>query len=577
MKLNLPFKIARIVGLIFLAESALAIDPPPLGGFLPGSVLPEQVSKSIQSQQPTTPSQVLPALAPPKQAPSPLGAEAQKIKFQLNAIILEDNHVYSEGELRPLYQSKLHKVITVAELFEIVQSITNTYRNNGYILSRAILPPQHVKNGVVRIKVIEGYIGNVTVSGNPRGAVDIVQAYGNKIKACPPLKLNRMEKYLLLANELPGTEVKAVLAPSKTQIGAADLTLVTQNKRFSGYASYDDYGTRYIGPQQMTANVGVNSWIAPGDATLLTMTKTPKGGELTYIDLNHNMPITAEGTTWLLGGTRTQTHPLFVLTPVQIDGVTNNYYTTFNFPMVRSRTKSLNLRAGFNYLDSIVTTFNTSLYTDHIRSLDLGGTYNFTDSWFGSNLLNGDFRQGLPILGYTSNQNPQTAQTSRPGGRGDYTKIALTASRLQILKGPLSLYGMVQGQWAANPLLASEQFTFGGSQLGRGYDVAELIGDEGTAASLELRYDLNIGRMLQNVQLYTFYDAGIIWNFKFIGGTPRKLSGTTTGVGARFYFTKYVSGNFMWTQTLTKQVAAEELIGDGRRPRVFFSIIATLA
>jgi len=33
------------------------------------------------------------------------------------------------------------------------------------------------------------------------------------------------------------------------------------------------------------------------------------------------------------------------------------------------------------------------------------------------------------------------------------------------------LYGLFKGQWAFNPLLASEQFTFGGSQLGRGYDV----------------------------------------------------------------------------------------------------------
>jgi hypothetical protein len=33
----------------------------------------------------------------------------------------------------------------------------------------------------------------------------------------------------------------------------------------------------------------------------------------------------------------------------------------------------------------------------------------------------------------------------------------------------------------------------------------------------------------------------------------------------------------MWTQTLTKQVAAEELIGDGRRPRVFFSVVVALS
>lgn len=578
MKFKVPFKLARIAGLIMMAESVWAAPLPPLGGFLPGAALPEQVGKAIRSEQPKQQAQAMPELESPQQAKtSPLGEEAKKIKFQLNNIILDDNHVYSDKDLRPLFQNKLHKVITVAELFEIVQNITNYYRNNGYILSRAILPPQHVKNGIVHVQVIEGYIGDVTVTGNPNGARCIVQAYGNKIKICRPLALKRMEKYLLIANELPGTEVKAVLAASKSQVGAADLTLVTQNKSFYSYVSYDDYGTRYIGPQQMTANVTATSWVASGDATSFTLSKTPKGGELTYVDVNHTQPVTAEGTTWLLGGTRTETMPLFVLRPLKISGLTVNYYTTVNYPMIRARTENLTLRTGFNYLDSNVVAFTSQLYTDHIRSFDVGGTYNFVDSYYGANLINADLRQGLPILGYTSNTNPQTALTSRPGGRGDYTKITMSASRLQAVKGPFSLYGIFQGQWAFNPVLASEQFTFGGSQLGRGYDVAELIGDKGIAGGLELRYDLAIGKMLQNLQLYVFYDAGMIWNFKFIGGTPTKLSGTSTGIGTRFYFTKYVSGNLMWTQPLTKPVAAEELIGDGRRSRTWFSFVASFA
>jgi len=59
-------------------------------------------------------------------------------------------------------------MITVAELQQIVQDITNYYRNNGYILSRAVLPPQHVANGVVYVQVIEGYIDHVKVRWRTR-------------------------------------------------------------------------------------------------------------------------------------------------------------------------------------------------------------------------------------------------------------------------------------------------------------------------------------------------------------------------------------------------------------------------
>ncbi len=564
-----PFKLAGIVVLILLAEAAAWAD------VLPGSAMPEQVSKALTQQHRQVKTGSIPTLAAPKEETSPVGAQAEKIKFQLNGVVLEGNTVYSTAQLQPIYQDKLHKIITVKDLFAIVQELTNYYRNNGYVISRAILPPQHVKGGVVHIRIIEGYIGNVDVSGTPKGAKCYVLGLGRRIGECRPLQIKRMEKYLLLANEVPGTEVKAVLAPSKKQIGAADLTLVTENKRFKGYVSYDDYGTRYIGPQQMTMNLGLNSTMVSGDATQFTLTKTPKGGELTYTDLNYSLPLSTDGVRWLLGATRAQTHPLFVLQPTQIDGVNNNYYTMFQFPWIRDRTQSLTWRGGFNVLDSNVTTFSQPFYADHIRSLDVGGTYNFIDRWYGSNLISGDLRQGLPLFGYTTDTEI-TAQTSRPGGHAVYSKATLQVSRLQAIKGPFSIYGLLSGQTASVPLLSSEQFTFGGSQLGRGYDVAELIGDRGAAGSLELRLDVSPNKFfISSLEFYAFYDIGAIWNIEVNETSPAKISASSTGIGVRFFGTKYISGNLMWTQPLTKQVAAEELIGDGWRPRTFFSIVAS--
>ena len=587
LKRQLPFKFAAIAGLILAAQPVWAIEGG--GALLPGAALPENVGRAIRSEQPTRqPTQPAPITEPEQQAPSGLTAEAQKITFQLNGIVLEGNHIYSEAQLRPIYADKLHKTITVAELFAIIQNITNYYRNNGYIISRAVLPPQHVKGGIIHVLVIEGYIGKVDVSGKPRGAKCLVQAFGDRIRACRPLQVSRMEKYLLLANSIPGTEVKAVLAPSKTETGAADLTLVTENQPVVGYLSYDNYGTRYIGPQQMTANVGLTSILTSGDLAQATYTKTPRGSELTYGDINYNMGLWDEGMRWLIGGSNVHTRPLFVLQPSKIDGLTNNYYTNLQFPLIRTRTDSLSTRAGFNYLDSHVTTFDQELYTDHLRNIDLGVTYNFADKWLGSNLINADLRQGLPIAGYTSDTNIQTAQTSRPGGHAVYTKLAAQVSRLQAIRGPLSVYGLLSGQYTPTALLASEQFTFGGSQLGRGYDVAEIIGDKGAAASVELRFDVAVGKILQGLQFYAYYDAGMIWNYNLVGGTPRKQSAVSTGLGTRFFFTKWVTGNIMWTQPLTKQVAALQATdqvlvngqienkGNGKEPRVFFSVVASL-
>jgi hemolysin activation/secretion protein len=263
------------------------------------------------------------------------------------------------------------------------------------------------------------------------------------------------------------------------------------------------------------------------------------------------------------------------LRPVKIDGVNDNYYTALRYPAIRSRDKSLTWQIGFNYLDSTVTALDQSLYADYIRTLSLAGIYSFADRYAGANMVNAEFRQGLPILGYTSDTHSN--MTSRFGGRGDFTKVSLQLSRLQAVKGAVSLYGILRGQYAFNPLLAAEQFTFGGNQLGRGYDVAEFIGDRGLAGSVEARYDWYIDKFfIKNMQLYAFYDMGKIWNIKGIPNQIKSQSGTSTGIGTRFFLTKLISGNIMYTQILTKQVAAEKLIHDGRRPRIFFSLVAAL-
>lgn len=550
-----------------------------LADVLPGGAQPEQISRSLTDQQKVEqPKAAGPALftAPTEKQP-PGGAAAKKIKFKLNGIKLKGNHVFSDAQLRVLYQKKLNTTIAVSDLFVIAQDITNYYRNSGYIISRAVLPPQHVKGGVVTIQIIEGFIDKADVGGHPKGARCLIKAYAQKIKECPPLQVKRMEKYILLANQVPGAFVRAVLAPSKATTGAADLTLLTQMQTLSGYMSFDDYGTRYIGPQQLTANVTANSILSAGDSTQVTVTKTTKGKELTYIDANYALAVNAEGVRSLFGGTRARTHPMFVLQPVNINGVNQNFYLYFNIPLITSRMESLSLQLGANYLDTNVTTFNEKLYTDHIRAVGANIAYNFSDKYYGSNLLFFELRQGLPIMGYSQDTNPATAQTSRPGGHAAFSKMDFQFSRLQFIRTNLTLLALVKGQWAWSALLAAEQYTFGGPILGRGYDVAELIGDTGIAGSLELRYDWYLSVfVVQHLQPYIFYEGGEIWNSDTSPTIIRKLSGTVGGIGVRFYFTKLLSGNFMWTQTFTKPVATEELIGNGRKPRMWFSIVASL-
>jgi len=549
---------------------------------LPSTVMPERAIETLA----TSPTEMTPTVAPEtvhknQQAPGSLGEAATKIKFQLNKIILQGNHVYTEAQLSPLYKDKLHKIITVAELQNVVQDITNYYRNHNYVLTRAVLPPQHVSNGVVIIQVIEGYIDTAKVVGSPKGSKSLVAAITDKIVNVHPLDVKQMEHYLLIANEIPGTQVKAVLEPSKSHVGASDLELVTQTKTGNGYISYDNFGTRYIGPNEVTAGGELDSIFLPGDSTQFNVSRTTRPQELKFLQALYNMPIGSNGGRLIFNANQALTRPGFILTPLKIDGDAATFYAMLQYPLIRTREQSMTLDAGFYYIDSRVLTLpqGATLYADHLRTLRGGIGFDFSDSWYGSNSTSVHVEQGLEVLGATPVSQASSGFTSRIGGSGHFTKMELQYSRSQQFGTThYAAFFIAKGQWALQPLLAGEQFAFGGVQqaLGRGYDSAEIIGDRGLAGSIELRMNLSPAKyFMQAAQFYIFYDAGVIWNAKNVIGQLRKQSATSAGVGSRMVFGPHVSGNVLWAQPLTRPVDALALIKDGRQSRVFFSITAS--
>ncbi len=546
---------------------------------LPGSVYPGLVPKNyLPAQRPSAFSTPLPkAIVPQGKADRVGGAEAEKIKFKLMKIIFEGNQTYSESQLFPLYKKKINTLISIAELQNIVQDVTNFYRNNGYILSRAIIPPQHVQNGVVRIRVVEGYVDKVKVVGNARGAQAILLAYGEKISQIHPLQVKVMDKYLRLANEIPGVQVKAVLEPSKTQIGASDLNLAVQEKMASASLSYDNYGTLYIGPLQVTTSANVNSIFRSGDSTRATYLAVTHGKQLHYFDLAYQTPLGSNGLQLTVDGNQSLTTPGLNLQPLQTQGKANTYYATLEYPVIRAREEDLTLDGSLAYTDSSTTLFNKAvlLYNDHLRPLNFGGTYNFADRFNGTNLSALHIEHGFNILGASSD--PTSFTTSRFGADGIYTKIYGQIAHIQPFLNRFSLYVLASGQYSFNPLLSSEQFGFGGSQVGRGYDPAEILGDRGAAGTLELRMDTYPQWfIIQSMQFYAYYDAGVIWNIKNVLYTKQKQSATSTGAGIRFALSKLLTGNLMYTQVLTKSIASETVVGRGRTPKIFFSLVAAV-
>ncbi|SVD42366.1 uncharacterized protein METZ01_LOCUS395220, partial [marine metagenome] len=101
--------------------------------------------------------------------------EMKKIRFVLKKINVEGSTVYAQHLFNRWQKKIVHKSISLAVVYKFAEKITKKYRDDGYLLSRAIVIPQQIENGEVTIKVIQGYIGNILVRGPIAGTKTFIK------------------------------------------------------------------------------------------------------------------------------------------------------------------------------------------------------------------------------------------------------------------------------------------------------------------------------------------------------------------------------------------------------------------
>lgn len=557
---------------IIATFALFSLATPASAQVVPDAAQPDQIEKRFIP--PPAPRAGAPAVIPAPRAPEP-AADLEKLKFTLKALRVEGATIYTDDDLRPLFASLIDQETTLAAIYTVAQEITALYRNNGYILSIAVVPPQRIRDGVVRIRVVEGFVDQVTIDGDIYDSLGMLETYGNKIKAMRPLKASVLERYLLLANDLPGLTVTGVLNPSKSVTGASDLVFrVTQN-RIAAAASIDNRGSRYLGPYQGQVMLDVNSPFGFMGRTRIQGIGATQFRELKSIEGSHEIHIGGEGTRLTVRGRRTETRPGFTLSRFEVEGDTTYLAAKVAHPVIRSRNRNLTLSGRFTYRNTETQIFGQKLSEDRIRALRAAAEFDVADRHGGITWVRAEVSQGLNIMNATE---PRSADLTRASGRSNFTKTTLDLYRLQRVTDRWSVLGEATGQYAFSQLLSSEEFGFGGARFGRAFDPAEFLGDHGAAFKLEPRFTnaptvAALRTVLRTYQLYGYGDWGRAWH---IDNTNRRAfdTGASAGAGLRLTLANGVRLSFEASKPMIRDVAARG--GKGRRIRFFFNAAIAL-
>lgn len=505
------------------------------------------------------------------------GGKALKgnVNFVLKSISFEGADKLSQDEIKSLYQDKIGTKITLGELNKIVDNVTAYYRNQGYILTRAVLPPQRINSGVVKIRIVEGFVSDVQLRGDVGSAGGVLSSYAEKIKSSKPLNAKTLEHYLLLMEDLPGVEARAVLQPSPTAAGASQIIVNIKRKTLEGSSvSVDNRGTRFIGPVQATAILTGNNLLGLDDQTSLRVINTPfNPEELKYVGVRHEEQVGSQGTKVSFSADFSKTHPGFNLDPFDIEGTNSNVGVGVIHPLIRSRQTNWFVNSDFNVGRNTLSVFNSDptlnfvQYQDNTRVLKVGSSYDFVDSTDAVNRLDGSASKG-----FNWDAGNGGLAHSRNNGNSSFWKFNANATRIQPIVGAWAAFASIDGQYAADALYSSEEYTLGGKNFGSAYDPAELTGDSGLAGRLELQYNGALEtKYLATYQAYGFYDIGEVWNRNIIAASEAKTASlASAGLGARLNFNDSISGSAELSFPLTRKVAASG--EDGDSPRFFFNL-----
>lgn len=502
---------------------------------------------------------------------APEGAE--NVSFRLDNLIIDGAVSYSDAELEGLYEDKLGQTITLAELYGFAAQMTRKYRNDGYILTQIVVPPQTIENGTARLQVVEGYINQVRVEGESSAyASELINEYASQVRTDGrALSVAELERALLLINDLPGVNARAVLSPS-TEVGAADLQIVIERDMFEGIVSADNFGSRFLGPLQFTAAASLNSVMGWNERFTLQTVYAPEdsdlGYEMAYVGVEYEQPIFDMGTTVKAYYNLANTDPGYTLAQFDVKGRSENYGVTVSHPFVRSRITNITARANLDFRDVDSSNNFSTTIKDRIRAARVGARFDFLDRIFGVafNALDVQYSHGLETFGARTEG---AANTTRAAADPDFHKFEAELQRLQRMTKSVNLLLGLKGQYSNEALYSSEEFGIGGYNFGRGYDSSEIIGDSGFAGKVELQWNepVHIG-LFDDYQVYSFFDAGRIFNEDPVTNSTKTDTLTSAGAGLRLDFTEDTQAGFAVAFPLNRDVQTQ---GDDD-PKVYFNL-----
>jgi hemolysin activation/secretion protein len=489
-------------------------------------------------QQPVKPDITLPS-APAAESAS------QARNIQVKTFQLDPSAILSAEETRAALVPYENQTLSLADLMGAVDKLNALYAAKNMATARAFLPPQEIRDGVVRIRLVEARVGEIRLGAveqiSPVFVTDRIHLASGDL-----MSVATLEDDLIRFNRLHDVQLRASVQPGAVS-STTDLLLTASEPRRYQYTVFtDNAGSYTVGEARLGLVARAMGLTGHGDNLLFSAIASE--GSASYY-LGYSTPLTLDDlkldVSYNRGGIKV-VEGAFV--PLDISGNSSDFTVGLTQPLIASAEVLLNLYGRVAAKESIREFGNVTQQELDLMVLSLG--------------VSGDHQQPESTLIYDLNLN---RGVKHMGGEAGFFALRANATWLGRYGARTQLIARGGMQYSPTDLLpASEQFQLGGSASVRGYSEGLLSGRSGYLLSAEWRY------ALQNPEDYLLQhpDAPLFSAMAFVdhGGAfpyrPSPLKDVTkddfltgVGVGLLFDWKTQVTGRIAIAWPLTDNPA----------------------
>jgi len=457
---------------------------------------------------------------------------------------VEGNSVLTNLQIEKAVYPYLGYAKTIKDVESARTALEKVYREHGFLTVFVDIPEQQVDAGVVVLRVTEGRVSKLAVTGNRYYSRGAIRAQVPELSPGQVPNFTEVQQQVAQLNKNANRQVTPVLRAG-TAPGTVDIELKVDDKApWHADLELNNNQSPNTPPLRLQGSVRYdNLWQKEHSVSLFYQTAPQEPQDLSVVSGSYLLPMWDSNVLALYALHSNSQVAAVGGVNVVGTGTIAGARAVFPLPAREGLFQSVTLGIDYKNLDESVLQ-GTGMIETPITYVPLMAQYRA--NWQNKTTsTEAQFTLNMAPRGLFGNSDEEFEQ-KRFNAKASYVYLRAGWKTQLLLGRGFQLLTRLEGQLSNQPLVSSEQFCLGGVYSVRGYLECESLGDNGLFGSIQIARALSLPPSLSDIQgltLFAFVDAGDTTLIDALPGQTDHFTQASLGLGLHFSAFRHLDGD----------------------------------